>query len=130
MGYYSRFEITQPKNPVSYEEAKDYLEEISNYTFDNYNDILISDDAKWYDYREDMAKLSAKFPDTVFKVHREGEEAGDIEDTYYYHGMIQSVVKVEIKLPEPPWLKDVPVVPQAEKFEQFVKVAKGRKFRE
>lgn len=41
---------------------------------------------KWYDNDDDMLELSRKFPDTIFKLHGNGEEAGDVWDSYYKNG--------------------------------------------
>ncbi len=105
MGYYSRFEITQPKNPVEdTEELFALLENISGgYTFDSEGEP--EDNYKWYDYQKDMKSLSTSYPKTLFKVHREGEEAGDIEDTYYKNGKLVHTETLNKELPEPDFSK-------------------------
>lgn len=57
----------------------------------------LEDSCKWYDHEEDMRRLSLKFPDVVFTLNGEGEEAGDVWVKYFRNGKMQ-VDKIEIKL--------------------------------
>lgn len=43
----------------------------------------------WYSEQEDMVLLSTKFPPVLFSIHREGENNGDMMDTYYWNGKMQ-----------------------------------------
>ena len=43
----------------------------------------------WYSEQEDMVLLSTKFPSVLFVIHREGENNGDMMDTYYWNGKMQ-----------------------------------------
>ena len=43
----------------------------------------------WYSEQEDMVLLSTKFPSVLFALHREGENHGDMMDTYYWNGKMQ-----------------------------------------
>lgn len=43
----------------------------------------------WYSEQEDMVLLSTKFPSVLFAIHREGENNGDMMDTYYWNGKMQ-----------------------------------------
>ena len=45
--------------------------------------------AKWYDFRSDMCKLSSKYPDIVFYLHGVGESQDDLWDAYFYQGGYQ-----------------------------------------
>ena len=47
------------------------------------------DECKWYNHDTEMLDLSKKFPNVIFKLHGEGEETGDIWDTYYKNGKMQ-----------------------------------------
>ncbi len=44
---------------------------------------------KWYDCDDDMLAVSKKYPDVLFVLSGEGEEAGDIWRTYYKDGCMQ-----------------------------------------
>lgn len=103
MGYQTRYSLTiehQGSDPVSklLEEAR-----VLSVKIPNYCDIeeLIADgiDCKWYDHDEDMKKISADFPDILFKLEGEGEESGDIWKTYYKGGKAQHC-RAKIVFPE------------------------------
>lgn len=46
---------------------------------------------KWYEHNADMLKVSKLYPETVFILSGEGEEAGDLWKTYYLNGKLQEV---------------------------------------
>lgn len=43
----------------------------------------------WYDWEEDMALLSKRFPDVLFKLHGTGEDSEDLWDAYFFGGKVQ-----------------------------------------
>lgn len=74
-----------------------------NYVCDTRNDQLIDSnwmdnklllclfedghsELKWYEHTESMTELSKKFPNLTFCLHRDGEEVGDRERSYYRNG--------------------------------------------
>lgn len=70
------------------------LEEAQDTTIDMEPD----DTAKWYDYDKEMKKLSEMYPNTLFKLHGDGEEGGDSWDAYYLGGK-----KAEYRATIPPF---------------------------
>ena len=54
--------------------------------------------SKWYDHEVDMKKISEQYPNLVFRLSGEGEEAGDVWVKYFKGGKMQ-VERAEIKLP-------------------------------
>ena len=48
-----------------------------------------NDIAKWYDWEEDMRKVSAAFPEVHFTLHGEGEDNGDLWDAHFLGGKMQ-----------------------------------------
>lgn len=44
---------------------------------------------KWYDHDEDMLAISEQFPDLLFELHGEGENAEDLWNAYYLNGRVQ-----------------------------------------
>lgn len=44
---------------------------------------------KWYEHEEDMLNLSIQFPNVIFILKGEGEEAGDIWYKYFKDGKLQ-----------------------------------------
>lgn len=81
MGYmtdYSIESITQ--------EQLEKLESISGHGFDTSNELR---DAKWYKHEINMRELSKAYPNTLFKLHGEGEEYPDLWDKYFKNGKMQ-----------------------------------------
>ncbi len=54
--------------------------------------------SKWYDNEENMIALSKKYKDIVFKLIAEGEDPGDISESYFSNGKSQ-VCHAEIVIP-------------------------------
>lgn len=112
MGYYSDFEFWINKKELSLKqqiEVLDFIEndenlsiityeiELSKYKDENANKeckLLPEDfniyEKKWYDYQEDLLRLSIKFPYLKIEVERSGEEIADIEKTWFYNGQMQT----------------------------------------
>ncbi len=110
MGYYSKFDITVlkvgetvvPETGVGFLPMMQKLEDISGYSFDEEDNTFTGgDNYKWYDCTKDMKALSAEFPEALFKVHREGEDAGDIEETYFKGGKLVHTEILNRELPQP-----------------------------
>lgn len=104
MGYYTNFSLSIHEGSVDLEAVHIALDLImdcipSESMF--YNDglaIFTQDDTKWYDHDEDCAKLSLSFPDVVFVLHGEGEETGDLWNSYYKNGQCQ-ICRVQLSYP-------------------------------
>lgn len=82
MGYYTRYSLTyEPETlAVSIESAQEKL-------YDGYSPF--DDECNWYEHEEDMKNLSQQFPDVLFTLHGEGEEAGDLWNKYFRNGKMQ-----------------------------------------
>ena len=52
-------------------------------------DETFEDETKWYSSDNDMMEYSAKYPDLVFRMMREGEDREDTCITYYKDGKMQ-----------------------------------------
>lgn len=48
-----------------------------------------SDVYKWYEWKADLTRISAKFPGVLIVLRREGEDSGDIEKAYFLGGKVQ-----------------------------------------
>ena len=112
MGYYSDFEFWINKKELSLKqqvEVLDFIEndselsiitdeiDLSKYKDENaYKDCkLLPEDfniyeKKWYNYQEDLLRLSKQFPYLKIEVERSGEEMSDIEKTWFYNGQMQT----------------------------------------
>lgn len=82
MGYYTRYELVQP-------DMSDELEDAIHYRDLEYA-LIDENEAKWYDHESDMRELSRRFPNTLFELHGEGEDSGDIWVKYFKNGKMQS----------------------------------------
>lgn len=65
----------------------DYIEEELNGVIDR--DGRGHSSSKWYDYEDDMKKMSTAIPGVVFHLRGEGEENGDIWDLFALDGKVQ-----------------------------------------
>jgi hypothetical protein len=83
MGYYTKFnlEVINDHSDVHHLQ----ISQASEYGCDD----IFEDDIKWYTHDEDMRSYSTKYPDLIFKLSGEGEEAGDMWVKYYKNGKMQ-----------------------------------------
>ena len=54
------------------------------------NILGYGDAAKWYEHENDMARVSLKWPDVVFRLDGDGEETGDLWTKYWSNGKVQT----------------------------------------
>lgn len=105
MGYETRFKLTALTDR-NYSQ-RDYLKvlaEIDPREFSPEADSFeeeFEESRKWYNYEDDMKKLSLAFPDTYFLLYGVGEEQGDVWKAYFYNGTIQTFKALLIFEEEP-----------------------------
>jgi len=80
MGYYTHYELEMTPDLPEVREALD--ESDFAYAFE--------DDCKWYEHEAEMIAFSERFPDVLFKLSGEGEEAGDLWRKYFKAGKMQN----------------------------------------
>ena len=91
MGYYTNFELSildkESRELTALDKTllEDEIDKMDVFDGGNIDDGYYTY-AKWYDYDEDMALLSARFPGIVFYLHGDGEETTDIWDAYFLDG--------------------------------------------
>ena len=100
MGYNTHFQLDVDQKR---KEIISYLQNhaVTFFAYDWMVDFVIKllqdedllDDCKWYTHREDLTKLSVRFPDVLFTLS--GEESGDIWKLYIRNGKYQ-LAKAEI----------------------------------
>lgn len=83
MGYYTRHELT-----VSEGLIQEHVEQISLISGDG-QDLFDGETVKWYSHEKDMRAHSINWPELMFTLEGEGEEAGDIWVEYYKNGKMQ-----------------------------------------
>lgn len=95
MGYYTCFSGSIESGPATEKEVALAISNLDYFGFliDDDDTINTIDDViayngemKWYSYQSDMERISKQFPDTVIKIHGEGEEIGDLWDAYFKNG--------------------------------------------
>lgn len=87
MGYATCYFLTlTPETPGVIPALREFSEEARW----GLNDSGRSDgEVKWYEHETEMREFSKKYPDTVFTLKGEGEEAGDIWKKYFQNGKCQ-----------------------------------------
>lgn len=128
MGYYTRYTLTQERNLVSPATFAALIagNEEASYALSS-DGSSTGEESKWYRNEEDMCGFSQREPMVLFKLHGEGEEAGDIWDKYFAGGKKVHEVRLVAELPKPdydvlvPYLgnnlrkfvMDVPIIAEA-----------------
>lgn len=91
MGYYTSYslEVLNVENEL---EIIDNLRKTSEYADHALDDEGNTEEpCKWYEHEEELIEFSKKYPDALFKLSGEGEEAGDIWQTYFKNGKKQNI---------------------------------------
>lgn len=107
MGYITDYTLGIAQNAfdTEYDEINEFIKNEQNknddfmYVFDGEDldhNYEIYGEGKWYDFHEDMTKLSKAFPEVVFKLSGDGEETDDVWTTYYMGGKSQSAKRTVI----------------------------------
>lgn len=94
MGYYTRYRLML----TPYDEAA----EATVRRIEWEGGPLVRDgfvEAKWYDHEEDMRRVSAQYPDVLFTLMGEGEDAEDLWAKHFKGGGMQ-VVKAVVTFEE------------------------------
>lgn len=83
MGYSTSYTLKVTPNSAEVWDAIEENEDLS-YAVGEWKDSC-----KWYDHDADMISFSKQFPETLFTLNGEGEEAGDLWIKYYKNGKTQ-----------------------------------------
>ena len=125
MGYYTNFTLSYDGD-VSSSKMDDFIEEckqkgvavpefdyesktdlqkvLESQTFCDYSPLINfvddnADECKWYEWENDMKRLSGDFPDILFTLEGEGEDSGDVWKAYFLGGKSQ-VCKAKLTFDE------------------------------
>jgi hypothetical protein len=91
MGYYTMFDLKVREGKQSIQEIIAEINEENSDILHAVDDVGdYTDSCKWYDHEANMLSISEKYPDTVFVLKGEGEEAGDIWHKYFKNGKMQN----------------------------------------
>lgn len=94
MGYYSYYELEVEGPKEQLEKLTKLLNNEGDWHFPYYEVHRAyfeehRDSTKWYEYQDDLKRLSLEFPNLLFTLKRSGEETGDLEMSYYKGGKMQ-----------------------------------------
>lgn len=101
MGYQTKFTLTQERNHVTDTTFANLILADEEAPYSLNNDGTTRQSSKWYQSDKSICAMSAKHPLTLFKLHGDGEESGDIWDRYYVGGKMVKEIKLEPTLPVP-----------------------------
>lgn len=89
MGYYTNYTLTVEEfNPAVIDEIEKII--VDEWKMEHWYDCCWAlGEVKWYEHDKDMLTLSQHFPNVVFDLYGEGEDAEDMWHTYYKNGKKQ-----------------------------------------
>ena len=91
MGYYSYVNLNIEQSDVTMDQVAETVAEVSDDPDVEFWKTALSGnhEVKWYEYDEDMKKVSRQYPEALFILSGEGEEDGDRWVGYYQNGKVQ-----------------------------------------
>ena len=123
MGYETRFKLTALTDR-NYSQ-RDYLKvlaEIDPQEFSPEADSFeeeFEESRKWYNYKNDMRKLSLAFPNTYFLLYGVGEEQGDVWKAYFCNGKVQ-IIKATLSFKDESSFAEIRIYEQFHPFDVAV----------
>lgn len=81
MGYYTTYTLQIHKDPDN--QFKDIMDKFGGIITP---DLLDGYEDKWYDWEEDMIKISKSYPKVLFEIQGVGEETFDVWSCYFCNG--------------------------------------------
>lgn len=90
MGYRTDFVINIEDGDATAQEIENISELLETFEhFEFWSDEWMAIQIKWYDYGEDMVKLSKTFPHLRFYVHGDGDDSDDLWEDHWQAGKYQ-----------------------------------------
>lgn len=94
MGYYTYHELKVIQPNTKEAKLTEFLDGGDHHhdaigELSEYGDNLWDDSVKWYDREKDMSEYSKRYPDILFQIDGNGEEADDIWREYWKEGKVQ-----------------------------------------
>lgn len=92
MGYYTQYNLTQIYSAVSDQELSALIsgDELASEALESDGDS--KEFVKWYEHENSLCKWSTEYPQTIFKLHAEGEDSDGIWDKYFLGGRLVRAV--------------------------------------
>ena len=91
MSYHTSHHLSWEGKP-SKQEVADHLAQHGEYQNESpqiWLQMLEGEQTKWYEHQHDLQGVSAKWPKTLFTLHRGGEDDNDLAYEYYRGGKVQ-----------------------------------------
>ncbi|PQJ09247.1 hypothetical protein CJD36_018530 [Flavipsychrobacter stenotrophus] len=82
MGYYTKYSLSVVSGNID----KDYIKEIT--VLSDYGSL--DHEIKWYEHEDHMKIISSNNPETLFRLHGEGEE-GEVWDKLFLNGTMKII---------------------------------------
>lgn len=110
MGYYSHFQlkevVDEEGNDINLDQLKDFHNVFKDTT--GYGSYVLDwyDSEKWYDFIEDMEKISKRYKSILFGIERRGENPDDHRLCRFLNGkseIVQAKVTGEFKKIKKPY---------------------------
>lgn len=90
MGYRTDFVISIADGEASDQDTEKITEMLEAFEgFEYWGGEWMVSDVKWYEYQDDMFKLSKAFPHLRFYVHGDGDDSDDLWEDYWQDGKFQ-----------------------------------------
>lgn len=108
MGYLTHYTLTQERNPVDESILAKLIsgDEEADYCLND--DGTTKEGGRWYEHEESLKSFSTAAPKTLFKLHGDGENSGDIWDKYFVGGEMVREIRLKAELPVPDYDELVP----------------------
>lgn len=80
MGYNTYYKIS-----VDDDKLEQYIEEIRSVSgYSNFEGSIT-----WYDWQNDMQRVSQKYPEVTFRIDGDGDESGDVWAAWFKNGKVK-----------------------------------------
>lgn len=90
MGYRTDFVISIEDGEPSEHDREQITKMLEDFeSFEYWGDEWMSLSVKWYEYQNDMYKLSKAFPHLRFYVHGDGDDSDDLWEDHWQDGKFQ-----------------------------------------
>ena len=80
---------TEPIPSIVARDLEDAIDELDTLYGDVSGGFYSGETIKWYEWDDDIRKLSREFPDILFEVSGDGEESDDFWMAYFLNGKMQ-----------------------------------------
>lgn len=95
MGYNTSYSLTVMGGELAPEALAKLIAEDEDAQYALYPNGKTQESWKWYKHEDSLLHFSNAFPDIIFALHGEGDEAADVWDEYYRRGMLVHKEKIK-----------------------------------